>query len=402
MNPTQKLISSLHVNQFLYLLFQQLQITEKRRQIICRFILGLLHGCCTGSIASIEEQTLRKLERDNFRYLVCRAKIPLDDYLLALETAVIRMMFSLAETMNTPTYLILDDTLAEKDRRSKKLAKGGKRKNKVGYSFVTAVLYVGGICIPLVPRLAFRKDEALSRKLKYVSKVEMARHLITQWAPGLPKNTVVIVDSWYASYEMIKTVRELGFGFIGAIRCNRRFKVSKSYSKNHPASSINDLRCGCHDYQALNIRTDKHLYQLHIKQGTLKRWHETGTLLLSKRTRLSDNRVTWRYIIAFGMGSNAESLLKTYLIRWNIETFHQVWKDRFHPSEWTVQGKERIERYCFFSILTSVFACKYFLKEKIPPTEILKDTLQHDLLSTGLGELRAQIHSHKIDIIDPL
>lgn len=395
--------SPINVLSTLYQTFGHTPMSNTQRFNLALTVIAMCMGCYTGVIAPLEQRKLREYACDGIRYLVSRAAFLLGPAVRAYELRVIRIMTKLATTHNKQVYLIIDDTFCVKDRRSKLLAVGGKRGAICGFSFVTAILNVGDIYLPLVPRLALRKTASQYFNLQYVSKVEKAEKLVEHWwKMGLPnKNTTIIVDTWYMSVKFVLKTRSLGFIVVGGVRPNRRFTCkSTSHLKSKKGSSVRDIRKGCHSYQAQKIARNNYEYRLHTRIGTLRGIDEQGVLMLSKRTRLKDNKNTWRFLIIFGQDVSAEKILEIYEHRWLIETFHQVWKQYFNPSNFRVRSSNsrvsylRLMKLTFFTIVSIFVSCQHLLSVMKNEIYLDKNADDRGFMAIALDKARVTLN-HK-------
>src|SRR5262249_21416290 len=141
-----------------------------------------------------------------------------------------------------PIYATLDDSLAPKDKGTRKLQSvdwhfdhNQKRTIRSGCHVVLR-LHWGDYHFPLAWRLYLRESTVrrLNRrrqyaKLRYRSKLELAREMLQQLIPWLPTTNPVYVlfDCWYTSAKLVKWIRQQGWHVIAAVKSNRKVSGQK-------------------------------------------------------------------------------------------------------------------------------------------------------------------------------
>jgi len=115
--------------------------------------LALLIGYFDGSIASLEERVFRIYGNNFLRYLLTSSSIHWNNLIASYERWVIKHISNYAIVNDLQIVLSIDDSLVKMDKRSKHIAKGGKRLKTEGLSLLTAVLSMEEMSISLVPRL---------------------------------------------------------------------------------------------------------------------------------------------------------------------------------------------------------------------------------------------------------
>lgn len=324
-----KVNKSLKICQWVYASLQLKNWSHKKRNMLAMAIICLLSGLFNGSIYALEMNTLGFGYRDRLLYLVSRAKIDWVQLIMFYEKWIINTMLLISNVTGLPIWLSMDDMHAEKDKRSKRLPKGGKKLKQESYSFVTAVIGVGYFFVPMIPRKCFRNVIAKKLGLTYVPKTKVAISLLDIWfGYGLEKKCVfVLVDSWYSSKKLIKKCMELNFILIACLKCNRLLNNKR----------IEKYRTGLRKHQRTKALTNKYCYRLYSRIGTLIGITKPITVLLSQRITLSGGRKSWRYIMCSCMGLNVIEILDWYKKRWAVETFHQIWKAVFGVKNWRLQ-----------------------------------------------------------------
>src|SRR5580692_2005769 len=147
-----------------------------------------------------------------------------------------------------PIYLTLDDSLTPKDKGTHRLESvdwhfdhNQKRTIKASCHVVMRIHW-GAFHFPLSWRPYLRESTVrrLNRrrkntKLRYRSKLELAREMLQQVVSFLPKTNPVYVlfDSWYTSAKLVKWIRQQNWHVIAAIKSNRKVSGRKLTDWHH-------------------------------------------------------------------------------------------------------------------------------------------------------------------------
>jgi len=126
-------------------------------------------------------------------------------------------------------YVILDDS---------KTAKRGKHVQAAfrmfdhttqrflwGHQFVCVTLLYRGIAIPYAIELYRSKDDCRKRHLPFRKLTQIAEDLIASLPDFGVKRVYVLADTYYASKQIIRTVRAQGFHFVSFLKSNRRLLI---------------------------------------------------------------------------------------------------------------------------------------------------------------------------------
>ena len=305
-----------------------------------------------GTFAGYEHLFGKHYGSDIFRYLLTRAKLNWTALRDRYNRWVVITIRKEAKKKHLSVYVIIDDMLEEKDKRSRTVVKGGKKKEKVGFSFVTCVLRVGWFALPLIPQIALRKEVCVQRNRHYVSKLDLAnKFLDTIHEVGLEtRHVIVLLDSWYTGAKVLNKIHELGYEVIGAVRKDRKVNASSisqwSSVQNRSAKTV--------------IRQNSYKYKLSSKTGTLTGLTDAFKVLISERQKGRSQCITVRYILCSDVTMSVQEILRHYQNRWLIETFHQIWQHRFGLKNWQLKGMRRQRNLIIITVVALGFSVYYF------------------------------------------
>jgi hypothetical protein len=165
-----------------------------------------------------------------------------DDVRLPLVEFILRDLARRVEDPSAPIFLTLDDSLAAKDKGTHKLQSvdwhfdHNRHQTVKAGNHVVLGIHWGGYHYPLLWRLYLRQSTVrrLNRRrqnhrLRYYSKLDLARQMLQQIIPYLPagKPVYVLFDSWYTSAKLVKWIRQQGWHVIAGLKSNRKLSGRK-------------------------------------------------------------------------------------------------------------------------------------------------------------------------------
>lgn len=272
-------------------------------------------------------------------------------------------------TCTEPIFLSLDDSLANKDKGTRRLEavdwffdhkchRTVKASNHVSLSISWGTFY-----FPLLERLYLRQATVRKRnrqrsgqhKLRYVSKLELARQLLAQISSLLPKGVPVYVlfDSWYTSAKLIRWIRQQGWHVIAGIKSNRKVsgrKVSVWHS---------DLKGRPYDKVRLGLANQRtRTYWVRALSGRLRGVPGDVRILISQK---GPGAKTPRYFLCSDTTLSCQDILQKYQSRWRIET--DYWQVKMHLGlgDYRLQSYEAIAKWysVVYLVLTYLYWRKY-------------------------------------------
>jgi hypothetical protein len=287
-----------------------------------------------------------------------------------------------------PLYLILDDSLANKDKGTRKLEPvdwffDHKLNRPVQASnHVSLSISWGNYYFPLLTRLYLRactvRKRNRSRKrigqnpLRYVSKPELALQMLRQvrslLPPGVP--VYVLFDSWYTSAKMVRWIRQQGWHVIAAIKSNRSVSGLKLSAWHH------ELKRTCYTRVPLVLANgQQRTYRVRSLWGRLRRVPGTVRVLISQKDR---GHGVPRYFLSTDLSLTCAEILKKYQTRWRIETDYWQVKTYLGLGDYRLQSYEAIAKWyaAVQLVLTYLYWRKYETGAKCGRTTSLSEVVQ--------------------------
>jgi len=277
---------------------------------------------------------------------------------------------------HAPIFLSVDDSLAVKDAGTRALEavswhhdhvtpRAQMRVKGQGYSkaarFVTLSACVHGLSLPLNWRLYLSRKQVkrLNRQrrahehLTFVALTDLVRHMLDDIQPRLPAGARVYVlfDSWYASAELMNTIRARGWHFICAVKSNRTLSGSSmsAYWRKLSGQRITRVKT--------TSTKGSHTYHTRVTTGRLRGVPHDVVAVFSKRHPRKKQTACF---VSSDLHLRARGLLRFYALRWHIETDNFLLKQRLGLADFRLHAVEAVLRW--FSL---VFAAYAFVRIRI-------------------------------------
>jgi hypothetical protein len=295
---------------------------------------------------------------------------PWDDQ--ALRVAVLELLLNYLKTHNhgctEPLYLLIDDSLANKDKATRKLEavdwyfdhkchRPVKASNHVSLSLSWGKFY-----FPLLECLYLRhstvqkcnRKRSPDRKLVYRSKLELAQQMLEQVQPLLPPGVAVYVlfDSWYTSATLVRWIRDQQWHVIAGLKSNRKVSGQKLSAWHHSLKG--------HPYDRVSLRLANGMGRTYCTRpcwGRLRGVPGTVRVVISQK---GPGQPAPRYFLCTDLTLSNQEILQRYQKRWGIETDYWQVKMQLGLGDYRLQSYEAIAKW--YSVVYLVLAYLYWRK----------------------------------------
>lgn len=246
----------------------------------------------------------------------------------------LRFMFG-----NSKIYVILDDTLVEHNGKLIEETQNHFDHNTNGYikghQFFTAILYTPHLQLPIFPELYSKNTD---------SKIEMANKLVNKLIQANIQIHTALFDSWYSDKDLIKTCLNAKIRVVCAIKTNRKIKLLKA--RNFYSLSFISKQIRVKKLYECEIGDNK-IYGTWSKEVWL---NKLPLMRLVTSHEIIDNKLSDRviHLISTNLKDTVEDVIKTYKIRWHIETYHRDIKQNLGFAKAFFRKKEGIVRHAIF------------------------------------------------------
>jgi SRSO17 transposase len=300
-----------------------------------QYVNGLI-ASAKKTVKKISEACSEIKNQSELNYLLTEAQIEID-LLTDKYLKKIKYLFK-----NIPVYLIIDDTLVERNGKTVQEAQSHFDHNSNGYinghQFFTALLWTPFLQMPIFPRLYSKNTD---------SKIEMAQSLIDKLESSSIKINTVLFDSWYSDHELIKKCIKTKARVICAVKSNRNIKIGKS-----------------NKWKSLSFVSDRIHSQLleecKLNDKTYSVWSRTVTLnhLLSVRMIISEQKDETDelkgkvILVSTNIKDSPREIICAYKHRWKIETYHRDIKQNLGFATVFFTRREGIIRHAILASIT--------------------------------------------------
>lgn len=238
-------------------------------------------------------------------------------------------------------YLLIDDTLIEKF--GKFMEATGKLYDHNDGRFLdyahclVALIYVDcrGNRYPLRFDLYRTEEDCKKSTEKFRTKIVIAKELVSYAIQNGVPFQGVIFDSWYFSKELADFIEKQGKDWFSIAKSNRLARVGgkntplSEYAKTVPKRGLEKITVDANSYR---------YHSLKASMPSLERGRETIRIVVSYEydhnqklkgpVFLVSNRKDWR----------VERILRTYTMRWSIETYFRDAKQYLGLGDYQVRG----------------------------------------------------------------
>jgi hypothetical protein len=275
-----------------------------------------------------------------------------DDLRLPWIEFVLRYLKQHTNDPHGPLYLTIDDSLAPKDKGTRKLQSvdwhfdHNQKRTIRGGCHVVLRLHWGDFHFPLSWRLYLRQSTVrrLNRrrkhnKLRYYSKLELARQMLQQVVSLLPKGNPVYVlfDAWYTSAKLVKWIRQQGWHVIAAVKCNRSLSGQKLTQWHR------DSKGRSYERVSLELANGwRRTYWVRSLWGRLRGIPGKVRVLMSQR---GPGVRTPKYFLCTDLNLSAQEILVRYQHRWGQEVDYWYVKLQLGLGDFRLQSYEAIEKW---------------------------------------------------------
>ena len=342
-----------HIVNFILLL--QLSLSKPQRN----HLLSIMHGIvlCDGrkTITAMRRQT--KTNRDLSCMTRFLSESPWNHHTINRQRRRFLQQLVRREQKKCPdkqlVFLLVDDTGCMKNATTRKMERldfhflHAEGKTVWSHVLVTSHVVTGNISAAYDFRPYFREEACTELGIGFKSKIDLAIELVQDFNVSDDERVYVLFDSWYASKKLIDACNAKGFHVIAAFKTNRmmypagiQVKVS-DFAQQYIRHT--DLR---------SVTVGDHRYRVYEYEGQLSDI-ENVEVLLCWEDGFSPEKTPFCILCTDG-ALDVVTILRHYLVRWNIETGYRYFKDLLGFDQYQMQSYQAIER--FWTIQYLVYA----------------------------------------------
>ena len=337
-----------------------LQLNRPQKRHILNMADALLVCEDTKTLAALQRQFVAAPDASNMADFLRISPWQTGDKRSALRVHQVTWLIAEAERTGAPkvVYINIDDSLGEKDKDTRHIepvdwffdhseSTKTKPRYKNAFCYVVCTMRAGSNVATVDLQLYLRKKTVRrlnrkrpkGRRVSFRTKYRIARQMLVELAPLLPKGWKVYVqfDSWYASRRLIKYVRRQGWHVTCGLKCNRTLdglRVDKH------AQALKHRR-----YTRVRVTTadgDEQSYCVRRLEGRLAQVPYDVRVFFSKRHPREKSPA---YIACTDLTCSAKQALQGYTWRWSCETVNFFLKTRIGLEDFRVQSYEAVDRF---------------------------------------------------------
>mgnify|MGYP001562469179 CR=1 FL=1 len=333
------------------LAFAKKSFTKGSFRHITQYVNGLI-VLARKTVKKISEASSEIKNQSALNYVLTEAKFE-QEVLTKKYLEKIRYLFK-----NIPIYLIIDDTLVERNGETVQETQyhydHNTGKKIKGHQFFTALLWTPILQLPIFPELYSKNTD---------SKIEMAQSLIDTLEYASIKIHTVLFDSWYAEQELIRKCIKIKARVICAIKTNRKLKIGKK----RKWSSLSFISERIRSQKLKTNIIDEKVYEIWDSVVTLNHLPSVK-LIISEQKDENDNLAGKAHIISTNIKDNPGEIIRTYKHRWKIEVYHRDIKQNLGFATVFFARREGIIRHAILASITYAVLSLFMYRKNISMT----------------------------------
>jgi SRSO17 transposase len=285
---------------------------EGSYELFVRYITGLLVSE-NKTIDGLNSVFVQKTDQSNVNRLL--TEYP---WLKADFSDELKRLFSSHRIASSFSYFILDDTLLKKV--GKHIQSAGvhfdhtKNAYIYGHQIVTSGYVFQSGFYPFLLELYTKEKQCEIENLVFKTKVEIAIEILEK-AIAFHKPSLVLIDSWYCTQEIIRFLEENGIQYIIATKSNRLFTYrNKTRKISEFTGKLQNITSFC---------KDEYQYQVKSILAHFEDFGEKRLVFMRRRKRGTKEYEDWNTLITNILDVKDETLILFYSNRFSIEGFHK-------------------------------------------------------------------------------
>lgn len=325
----------------------------------------------------------------------------------ALRKHQVSWLLAEAERTDAPQviYVNIDDSLGEKDPHTRHLepvawfydhseSTKTKPRYKNAFCYSVCTLRAGDNVATFDLQLYLRaktvrklnRHRAVGERLPFRSKYRIARQILVDLAPLIPKGWKVYVqyDSWYASARLLKFVHRQGWHTTCGLKSNRT--LNGTQLKTHAQMLKHKW------YTRTRVTTadgEIQTYFVRRLEGRLADVPFDVRVFFSKRHPRENSPA---YFLCTDLACSAKQALQGYTWRWSCETANFYLKTQLGLSDFRVRSYEAVNRYIVVVHLAWAYVEQRFACERAAQIKTYGDVIRQHRDEHAIAWLSAAIH----------
>lgn len=248
-------------------------------------------------------------------------------------------------------YLILDDSVHHKVKGRKMQGLGRHYAHSAGETVTGHCLFTGlyvllGRRCPLQPRLYRQQAVCEQEGVPFLSKIDLARQEIEQFAPVEGSHTHVLMDSWFHCKKVRRTAQKRGWDVSGGLKSNRIMRqVHADNRRTWPTLAAYAASLTAADWQAAHwpAQTGDRPVYVHTVTTWVRKLGPTRLLITCHD--LAQPAKSLRYWGSTLLAAEAQTIINHLAVRWAIEVLFEDTKDLLGADHYQLMTTAAILRF---------------------------------------------------------
>ena len=303
-------------------------------ELFARYVTGLLLSE-NKTVDGLNSVFVEKTDQSNMNRLL--TEYP---WLKANFLAELLLLFKQHKVMSSFSFFVIDDTLLEKVGKHIESAGYHYDHTKNGYVFGHQIVTSGYVFrsefYPFLLELYTKEEDCKTDHLVFKTKVQIVLEILEK-ALAFHKPSVVLIDSWYCTQEIIRYLDENGVQYIIASKSNRLFTYRGSEKKiSQFVQTISSKEV---------ITKDGYEYQV---KSIFAHFEDFGTkrLIFIRRRKIGDHFFdAWNYLLSNLDDVSNETIITFYANRFNIDGFHKEAKQHLGLGKSQLRKRRGVVRH---------------------------------------------------------
>lgn len=340
------------------------------------------------TIAMLQRQFVEAVDESNMADFLRISPWSADDVRDALRCHQMQWLLAAGEG-DEVIYINIDDSLGGKGKKTQHIepvawhydhaeSRQGKPRYKNGICYLVCTVRVGAWTATVDLRLYLReksvrrlnRHRAKGERLHFRSKYRLARLILEQLRPLLPRGRKVVVqfDSWYASARLINYCRR------------RRWQVTCGLKHNR---LLNGRRVDQHAqelkhkwYSRVRVTTtdgDESFFFVRRRHGRLADVPHDVRVFFSKRHPRAKSLL---YFMSTDLACSTKTVLQGYSWRWSCEVVNFYAKTQLGLVDFRVRSYEAVDRYMVVVLLAWAYVEQRFARERSAQIQTYGDLIR--------------------------
>ena len=305
----------------------------------------------------------------------------------------LKQLFSRHRVGSSFSYFILDDTLLEKV--GKHIESAGihfdhtTNQYVFGHQIVTTGYVFQSGFYPFLLELYTKREQCEKEDLVFKTKVEMALEIL-QKAITFHKPSIVLIDSWYCTQEIIRFLEEQGIQYIIATKSNRVFRYRNKTRKISEFTSTLQ--------NTASFLKEEYQYQVKSIPAYFEDFGEKRLVFMRRRKNGTKEYENWNALVTNIIDVKDETIISFYSNRFSIEGFHKEAKQHLGLGKSQLRKRRGVVKHLHLvAAAYCLLKCAAWLKKgwrKISVPEMIrnvKDYFERNTLIKTIQENKKDI-----------